>query len=381
LFITTPAVDDAVAGVQYTMQFNAIGGIPPYTWTSQPQGIDNSGLFTHTFGTSDGPQTITVVVSDSADQSATKQYVVNVFDPLQITTANLPTAIVGTPYTATMAAQGGKQPYSWSDYKQSFNNTPFALSSAGVMTGAPATLGTRQFNFQVTDSASPSQVDVQSFDLVTVNPLQITTNALPLAVQNTPYTFTLSSSGGLAPVQWSLVSGALPAEFQFGSDGTISGTTSQTGTFSLTVRATDSSQPTPQTPEATLQLIVAPPGLTFDVVPVATAFSLDGTPVPINGTVTNATNSTQAGIAIQHWIDQGNLTIAAAGWLIIPAAGGPLGTVPPMTVLELAPDSHDANAGFAIGAGMQPGAATLRIQLKQGDAVLQTITVPIELTP
>ena len=118
--------------------------------------------------------------------------------------------------------------------------------------------------------------------------------------------------------------------------------------------------------------------------PTSTVFSLSGSPaVPINGTVTNNTNQTQSIIVIQHYIDQGNLTVAASGWQIQTQGGNPLGTIPANTTLTLVPDGHSAHAGLAAGAGMQPGAAVWRIQLRQQigntDTLLQTIAVPITL--
>ena len=130
---------------------------------------------------------------------------------------------------------------------------------------------------------------------------------------------------------------------------------------------------------------VLPPNgsLSFSVTPNSTVFLLDGTDVPINGTVTNTSAQTQSGLAIQHIIEQGNLTVAAAGWLTITQAGDPLGTIPAETTRTLVQDGHAANASLASQAGMQPGPATLRIELRQlvgnQSVTHQTILIPITL--
>jgi dienelactone hydrolase len=51
----------------------------------------------------------------------------------------------------------------------------------------------------------------------------------------------LSATGGTAPYSWSLISGNLPTGLTLSSDGVISGTSTQTGTRSITVQATDAS--------------------------------------------------------------------------------------------------------------------------------------------
>jgi lectin-like protein len=127
------------------------------------------------------------------------------------------------------------------------------------------------------------------------------------------------------------------------------------------------------------------PGITFAVTPNSTVFSLDGTPVPVNGTVTNNTARTQSIIVIQHFIDQGNLTVAAAGWQINTQSDDASGTISAQTTRTLIPDGHAANAGLAAQGGIQPGAAMLRIQLRQqvgnNTVVLGTIAVPITIVP
>lgn len=54
------------------------------------------------------------------------------------------------------------------------------------------------------------------------------------------YTATFSASGGPTPYKWSLDSGALPPGLTLGSDGSVSGAPSAAGTFTFTVRASDS---------------------------------------------------------------------------------------------------------------------------------------------
>ena len=66
--------------------------------------------------------------------------------------------------------------------------------------------------------------------------LEITTGSIPKATAGTAYTTTLAASGA-SSVTWTLSAGALPAGVTLGSNGALTGTPSDAGTFTFTVRA------------------------------------------------------------------------------------------------------------------------------------------------
>ncbi len=75
--------------------------------------------------------------------------------------------------------------------------------------------------------------------------LNILTQKLPQGAEGDSYSQTLQASGGLQPYTWTLDSGALPPGFTFTASGVLSGTppTGSAGTYSFTVRVTDSQSP------------------------------------------------------------------------------------------------------------------------------------------
>lgn len=91
--------------------------------------------------------------------------------------------------------------------------------------------GDIRFTITITPSASP----------ITVSPA-----ALPTLTAGTPFSQTLTSNGGLAPYTYSLQSGALPIGLSLTSGGVLSGTPTQRGAYSFSVRSTDSTSPTAQ---------------------------------------------------------------------------------------------------------------------------------------
>ena len=70
--------------------------------------------------------------------------------------------------------------------------------------------------------------------------------ALPQALANVAYSTTLSTTGGIAPVTWSVTSGSLPPGVTLNSLGAISGASSAVGNYAFTIQAADSGSPQQQ---------------------------------------------------------------------------------------------------------------------------------------
>jgi len=85
----------------------------------------------------------------------------------------------------------------------------------------------------LTNLASTSTSNSVDFVVISVSP-----GALPNAAYNTSYTQVLSATGGTGPYAFALHSGALPTGMSI-SNGQVSGTPTQSGTFNFVVRATD----------------------------------------------------------------------------------------------------------------------------------------------
>ena len=75
---------------------------------------------------------------------------------MAITTAALPAAAVGTPYTAALAATGGAAPYRFSLAAGSLPTGLTLNPATGLISGTPVLSGTADFTAQVTDAANPA---------------------------------------------------------------------------------------------------------------------------------------------------------------------------------------------------------------------------------
>ena len=114
----------------------------------------------------------------------------------QITTTALPNGVLSQPYSASLSAKGGWQPYTWS---LSGGSLPpgIVLSSTGALSGTPCgATGTWYATFKVTDNkGNASQISLGL--LMAAAPLQITTTSLPNATVGTAYSAPLAATGGV----------------------------------------------------------------------------------------------------------------------------------------------------------------------------------------
>ena len=250
LSINTPALPNAITQTAYTGALSATGGITPYTWSitsgSLPPGLNlnsSSGAITGT-PTTAGTFSFTAQAKDSSPtpQAATASASVLTVNLLQITTTSLPDPQVQTSYSATLTASGGMLPYVWSISSGSLPPGLSLDSSTGVISGVPTSTGSYAFTVEVSDPPSvPQKSQKYLHATVQAKTLQITTSGLPNGQVQVAYSATLAASGGTTPYSWAISLGSLPAGLSLNlSTGAISGTPTQSGTFSSTAQVTDS---------------------------------------------------------------------------------------------------------------------------------------------
>jgi Putative Ig domain len=165
---------------------------------------------------------------------------------LSITRNSMPAAKVETAYSASLTATGGTAPYTWSLASGSLPVGLNLSSSGGQITGIPSQAGNSSFTVQVTDSSSPEQTAKAQLSIsvaATTASVQIVSSSVPSGLVGSSYSTTLAATGGTTPYSWDISSGALPAGLTLSSAGTISGTPTGAGTFSITVKVTDSGSP------------------------------------------------------------------------------------------------------------------------------------------
>lgn len=183
-----------------------------------------------------------------------------------ITTVSLPSAVIGVPYSTTLATTGGVAPISWTLKTGTLPAGLTLVAATGIVHGTPTALASATpLTFEATDSTpvTPQVADSTGLTLTVAAVMAITTASLPDGKIGVAYSQTLGVSGGIAPFTWALISGKLPRGLSLNtSTGVISGTP-QAGAprASLTFQVTDSATPTAEV--ATVTLSIAVPALFF----------------------------------------------------------------------------------------------------------------------
>src|SRR5262249_38462026 len=169
--------------------------------------------------------TVTVQVTDALNRTAQQSITVTVAVPsLNITSASVPQAQVGSPFSYQLSAAGGKPPYTWAVTGGALPGGLSLAASTGILSGTPTVSGSFSFTVTMTDAQPASASKLLSMTVVLL-PLSITSVSLPQAQVGAPYSYQLSATGGKSPYTWAVTGGVLPGGLSLAaSTGMISGT-------------------------------------------------------------------------------------------------------------------------------------------------------------
>ena len=164
--ITTASLPDGVVGTAYS-QTLAATGTQPITWNviegTLPAGLTLDGATGVISGTptaaAEGTASFTVVASNGTHPNDTATLTIKInaapVAPI-ITTVSLPSGVVGTAYSQTLAATG-TQPIDWSITGILPDGLTLA-DSTGVISGTPTAAGTRSFTVTASNGTLPDAV-------------------------------------------------------------------------------------------------------------------------------------------------------------------------------------------------------------------------------
>lgn len=187
--------------------------------------------------------TVTVTATSIADTTKGASATLTVPATPKITTSSLAKGTVGAAYSVTLAGSGGITPYTWS---LSSGTLPagLSLSTAGVLSGTPTApgAGTSSLTFKLTDSGKSTALTATQQLSLTINaapPIVFSTTSLAAGFYNITYSATVTATGGVGALTYSISAGSLPAGLTMSTGGVISGAPTVPGTLQFTVEASD----------------------------------------------------------------------------------------------------------------------------------------------
>jgi len=285
LNITSPStLISGIAGQAYTYQILTSGGQPPTTYSlvsgSLPPGLNlsSAGLISGT-PTTGGNYSFTIRASDSCSTGA--QSIQGIFsvtvNPAPCPVLNiasistLSTGTVGQGYSYQLHTSGGQSPVTFSVISGSLP-PGLNLNITGFISGTPTAAGNYSFTVRATDSCGGgAQIADRAFS-ITINPitcpaLSITTSSLSAGTVGTAYSAQILTSGGQAPVTFSVISGSLPAGLNLSTTGLISRTPTNQGNYSFAVAARDNCSAGAQSIQKAFSIQIQAPPIAISVVP------------------------------------------------------------------------------------------------------------------
>ena len=253
-------------GANGTATVVASGGTSPYTYSWSPSGGSAATASGLTAGTYE------VTVTDSA--LSTGKQSITITEPPALTATSSYTNVSwfgGSNGSAAVTVVGGTGSYTYSWYPTGGTNATAAGLSAGIyrvtVTDANACTITR--NFILTQ---PSAIALTPADGTVLS-----------ATQGTAFNQSFSASGGIGPFTYAQT-GNLPTGVTF-NQGTLSGTPTQSGSFSFSVTVTDAYAVT-RTQSYTLVVSPAasqPPSLPGGALPAATVGASYSQQITVSG--------------------------------------------------------------------------------------------------
>ena len=243
--VTNPAQSSFPAGVPMSATFTQSAGAPPITWSkigTLPPGLTfntSTGVLSGT-PTQSGTFPITVTATDASGCSGTgPTYNLTITCPtITVTNPVVNTGTVNVPFSQTFTQSGG---FGVTTFSLNSGTLPagLTLASSGTLSGTPTQSGSFPITVKATDSHGCTGISGTYTLTIGCQVITVTNPVTNTGTVNVPFSQTFTAGNTIGAVTFSLNSGTLPAGLTLSSGGVLSGTPTQTGSFPITVKATD----------------------------------------------------------------------------------------------------------------------------------------------
>lgn len=289
--VTNPGVSSGTVGTPFSQTFTQSGAIGSATFTTSstlPAGLalSSSGVLSGTPAqTGSFPIVVTVTDSNGCTGTGATYNLVIACQTITVTNPVTSTGTVDAPFSQTFTQSGAVGTATFST--SSTIPAGLTLSSSGVLSGTPQLPGTFPIVVTVTDANGCTGTGPAYNLVIACQTITVTNAGSTNGTYNAPlsgsFTFTQTGVGAHTPAVFSLNSGTLPSGVSLSAGGVLSGTPTQTGVFSVTVKVTDANGCTGI--GSTYTLTIAPNLTTKSYVDVGNTQLDGGLPAPATPTV------------------------------------------------------------------------------------------------
>ncbi|WP_193317196.1 putative Ig domain-containing protein [Janthinobacterium sp. FT14W] len=330
-FVAVPIAGNTSATVAYgsgatVIPLNLSGGAPtsvavasvPSNGTATANGTSISYTPTAGFG---GNDSFTYTASNGVGTSTAATVTITVSAPtVTLAPTSVAAAKVGTAYSQTVTASGGKDTYTYEILAGGTLPAGVSLSSDGILAGTPTAAGTFNFTVRAKDSSTGSgpYYGSQAYTLTVAAPtIVVAPTALSAMVVGVAFNQSITATGGTATYGF-VASGTVPAGLTLAANGTLSGTPTTAGAYNFTVTATDSSTGTgtPFNAQINYSGTVAVAVPIAGAVSATVAYGSSATPITLNLSGGAATS-----VAVASAASHGTATVSGTSITYTPTAG------------------------------------------------------------
>jgi hypothetical protein len=243
--VTNPLNANGTANAAFSETFTQTGAIGSATFTlgsgTLPAGITlaANGVLSGT-PTQTGSFPITVIVTDANGCTGTSAIYTLVIACQTITVTNPANAsgTVNAAFSETFTQTGA---IGSATFTLGSGTLPagITLAANGVLSGTPTQTGSFPITVVVTDANGCTGTSATYTLVIGCQIITVTSPAISNGTAGSPFSETFTQTGGILPVTFTINSGTLPAGITLGTNGVLSGTPTQVGSFPITITATD----------------------------------------------------------------------------------------------------------------------------------------------
>ncbi|OJH36307.1 hypothetical protein BON30_34735 [Cystobacter ferrugineus] len=249
LLLEEATLGDGVEGVDYSFQFQARGGTPPYTFSPRdelPPGLRLEGGVLSGKPTTTGEFQFTLGLADQEARSTERAFSVRIHSPLILAgpgvLADFPK---GENYTEQLSALGGRPPYRFELVQPNSLPAGLVLTANGYVQGKSSAAGT-SFEVRVTDDARPPQTTTLLLQLTasscSLGDTCVRTRSVPAGKVGSLYDYSMQVTSSYSGTWKVKPEGALPPGIELDTaTGRLSGTPTPTTkrSYDFTLSRTD----------------------------------------------------------------------------------------------------------------------------------------------